>query len=196
VPLPLASAPAAPVARNGRLCVAYLGHASRLKGFHILPDVIKRTVAAKDPLQCYGNMRLCADLESACKGVPAEALTLVRGAVDPGRYRELMASADIVLLPYVREFYGWASSGIFAEAMSAGKVVIATEGTWPAAQLAQFGGGGITVKDASGEAAALAVRTAAQRFPELKDRAIKAMPAWNRFHSAAGLVDKLLALAA
>ena len=201
VPLPLSFDAVSPTSHNGSpLRVAYLGHASPLKGFHILPEVITRIVASKDPVhflvQCYGDGQLCADLESACSRVPAESLSLIRGAVEADRYRELLASSDIILLPYAREFYGWASSGIFAEAMSGAKVVITTEGTWPAAQLARFGGGGITVKNVNGEAIAEAIRRAARGFSELKRRATKAVSAWKSYHSASALVDRLLAIPA
>ena len=200
VPLPLTANIPAPEPHGSRaLRIAYLGHASALKGFHVLPDAINRIVAGNDPVeflvQCYGHDKLIAEFELACSTVPGKFLSIVRGAVADAQYRELLSRSDVILLPYARELYSWASSGIFAEAMSGAKVVIATQGTWPAAQLARFNGGGVIVSAASGEAIASAVRDVTRQFPVLQQRAMKAAPAWNAHHSPDAFASKLLAMA-
>jgi glycosyltransferase involved in cell wall biosynthesis len=181
-----------------RTCVAYLGHASMLKGFHLLPEIVRRVLAAEEAphfvIQAYGEAQLCSDFERAVADVPPDKLTLVRGTVDAGAYRRLLHMADIVLLPYASEFYGWASSGIFAEAMSLGKVAVATQGTWPAQQLEKFRGGGVVFKTLNAESVAGAVRDAVRMLPQLRERAVQAAPAWRKHHCAASLADKLLAL--
>jgi glycosyltransferase involved in cell wall biosynthesis len=181
-----------------RTTVIYLGHASMLKGFHLLPEIVRRVLAAKDAphfvIQSYGEGRLCADLERSVADVPPDKLTLVRGTVDAGAYSRLLNMADIVLLPYVIEFYGWASSGIFAEAMSLGKVAVATHGTWPAQQLEKFRGGGVVFKTLNAESVAGAIRDAVRILPQLRERAAQAAPAWRKYHCPANLADRLLAL--
>jgi glycosyltransferase involved in cell wall biosynthesis len=199
LPMPLAidaraSEPKAPSRTN----VVYLGHASMLKGFHLLPQIVSRVVTAKDSphflIQSYGEAQLCATVEKALLSVPPDKLTLVRGAVDADAYSRLLQLADIVLLPYATEFYGWASSGIFAEAMSLGKVAVATQGTWPAQQLEKFHGGGVVFKTLDAESVANATLDAVRMLPLLRERAARAAPAWRRHHCAVNLVDNLLAL--
>src|SRR5262249_41902175 len=134
---------------RSRVEVVYLGHASMLKGFHLLGDVVERVLAGADAphfvIQSYGEPQLCAAVEKALQRHAPDRVTLIVGAVESDAYSRLLHRADIVLLPYVREFYGWASSGIFCEAMSLGKVTVVTEGTWPAQQLEKFAGGGVKV---------------------------------------------------
>jgi glycosyltransferase involved in cell wall biosynthesis len=134
---------------DSQVCVAYLGHASMFKGVHLLPDVIRSINAqAGAPhflVQVHGDSQLCAALQRDLAGCPADAVTLTVGAVDAEAYRRFLQQAQIVLLPYAKEFYGWASSGIFSEALSLGKVVIVTADTWLARQLEKFHGGGVTV---------------------------------------------------
>jgi glycosyltransferase involved in cell wall biosynthesis len=185
---------------SSRIEAIYLGHASMLKGFHLLPDVVKRVQADGNAprfvIQSYGEPRLCNAVEKALADQPPDQVSLVVGTVDADAYSRLLHQADIVLLPYVRAFYGWASSGIFSEAMSLGKVTVVTEGTWPAQQLEKFGGGGVTFTNVDVESIADAIGRAVRAFPQLKDRAAQSAPAWRRHHSAASFVDRLLALIA
>jgi glycosyltransferase involved in cell wall biosynthesis len=200
VPLPLVvEAPEAEQGLSSAQAV-YLGHASMLKGFHLLPDVVKRAIAEKDAphfvVQCYGEPQLRDPVEKKLAEVGPDKLTLVAGTVDAESYRRLLHGADIVLLPYAREFYGWASSGIFSEAMSLGKVVVATEGTWPAQQIEKFGGGGVVFKSLDAASVADATMRAVRSLPQLKERAARAASAWRRHHCPASFVDRLFALTA
>ena len=198
LPLPLVLEPGADEPKNARMAAVYLGHASMLKGFHLLADVVRLMLAGDEAphfvIQSYGERQLCDPLESALAAVPSDKLTLIKGTLDGSAYRRLLGEADMVLLPYAKEFYGWASSGIFSEAMSLGKVTIVTEGTWPAQQLEKFRGGGIVFKTLDAASVAEAVRKAAGTLPELKERATRAAPVWRKHHSAANFTDQLLAL--
>jgi hypothetical protein len=198
VPLPLIlDAPSQQRANPSRINAVYLGHASMLKGFHLLPEVVKQVqVAGNAPhfiIQSYGDPRLCGSVEKALAELPLDEVTVISGAVDADAYGGLLHQADIVLLPYAPEFYGWASSGIFSEAMSLGKVTIATERTWPAQQLKKFGGGGVTFRNLDVDSVADAIGRAVRELPELMERAAQAAPAWRRHHSPVTFVDKLLA---
>src|SRR5262249_34869955 len=180
--------------REPRVEAVYLGHASMLKGFHLLADAVRLVLAGDNAphfvIQSYGEPRLCEPLQDALAGVPSDKLTLIKGTVDAADYRRLLDSADMVLLPYAKEFYGWASSGIFSEAMSLGKVTIVTEGTWPAQQLEKFRGGGVAFKTLDAASVAAAVRTAMHTLPELKEHAARAASSWRVHHSAANYTDK------
>lgn len=199
VPLPLIMDRVVGNAKKpSRIEAVYLGHASMLKGFHLLADMIKRVEQGGNAphflIQSYGEPQLCAAVEKTLAGFAAERVTVIAGAVDANAYGALLDRADIVLLPYVPEFYGWASSGIFSEAMSLGKVTVVTERTWPAEQLEKFGGGGVTFAKVDVESVASAIGRAVRELPQLAERAARAAPAWRRHHSPASFVDRLLAL--
>jgi len=179
------------------LCVSYLGYPSSLKGFHLLPQIIAQF--GKGPnsphflIQSYSDREGCSQIENALEGLPN--VTLIRGFVSRPTYNELLRRADIVLMPYLREFYGWATSGIFAEALSAGKVVVVPEQTWMSRQLASYRAGGTTfaVQDANHITAAL--RRALSNFGSLSQSASSARAAWKAHHCPASFVDRFLALA-
>jgi len=201
LPMPLTMPEGAAQTADGpRPEVVYLGHASMLKGFHLLPEALKRILASPDAphftIQCYGEGQLCGMLKKAAAQLPQGKLTLIEGTVDADAYERLLRAADIVLLPYAKEFYGWASSGIFSESMSLGKVIVAAAGTWPAQQVEKFGGGGVIVKTLDAAGIADAVGAAVRSLTLLRERANAAVTAWRAHHSPARFVDKLLALAA
>jgi glycosyltransferase involved in cell wall biosynthesis len=177
----------------------YLGHASMLKGFHLLPEIIKRVQADDSPphfvVQSYGEPQLCGAVEPALAQFAPDRVTLILGTVNADAYAALLQKADILLLPYAPEFYAWASSGIFCEAMSLGKVVVVTERTWAARQLEKFGGGGVTFANVNVESVAAAIGRAVRDLPRLAERAAQAAPGWRRHHSPASFVDRMLALA-
>ena len=55
------------------------------------------------------------------------------------RYALQMLNSDVILTPYSARAYAMNSSGIFVEAICAGKVVLSIEGTWMAHELHKFG---------------------------------------------------------
>ena len=55
------------------------------------------------------------------------------------RYVKQMLTSDVILTPYTAHAYTMNSSGIFVEAICAGKVVLSLEGTWMARELNKYG---------------------------------------------------------
>lgn len=178
--------------------VAYLGHTSMLKGAHLLPEIVQRVWAdGNGPhflIQLFANAQLCASLKEAFAKTPPGAVTLVDNAVDAATYRKFLNEADIVLLPYAREFYGWASSGIFTEALSIGKVVVVPEGTWLARQVEKFHAGGVIFSAFNAKSIAEAVQRAVRSLPQLTQLASTAAPEWTTYHSPRRFVDTMLSL--
>ena len=60
---------------------------------------------------------------------------LIKQPLASDEYRKLLLDADVVVIPYDRDNYYARSSGVFAEALVAGKPVIVPAGTWMASQL-------------------------------------------------------------
>ncbi len=165
--------------------VTFLGHASQLKGFHLLPEIIRGCVKlAPRPLFTVqiqsGNHRGLEPLLQWFKQQPSSIVKTIDGAQSPEAYYELMASADVVLLPYAPTFYGRCSSGVFAEAASLGKVIVVPEGTVAARQSRESGLGVVVATSWTGQALAEAVGQAVREHPYLQ---AKAKAAAARFRS-------------
>lgn len=97
----------------------------------------------------------------AADGIPN--CELLFDKLDTDEYYRLLWDSDVVLLPYWRSIYFGRTSGVFMEALSAGKPVIATGDTWMSDQLAEHGAG-LVCRDRSAEVlAALMLRAAGNR---------------------------------
>src|SRR6185436_5319363 len=66
--------------------------------------------------------------------------TVVRGSLRTAEYHKLFTRASIVLLPYEPARYAFGTSGVFAEAMAAGKPTITTSNTWMTDEARRLGG--------------------------------------------------------
>ncbi len=62
-------------------------------------------------------------------------IELIDTPMEPAEYFRRLVECDIVLIAYSRESYRARSSGVLIEALSAGKPVITTAGTWMASQV-------------------------------------------------------------
>ena len=118
-------------------------------------------------------------------------MRLVEQVLSRAAYAELLAGADVVLLPYARRVYFARTSGPFTEALAAGKPVIVTADTWMSEELERHGAG-LTFRD--GDAADLAgtILRAKEGLAELSQAARARRGAWLRRHSPAAMVLALL----
>jgi glycosyltransferase involved in cell wall biosynthesis len=192
---------AAAPARPGRPTIVYQGHTSALRGLHFLPDIIERCaklspkphfvvqVQSREPA---ANNPLGPTLARLDR-LAGDDLTLVNGELSAADYFNLLAGADIILLPYSPTFYGVGSSGVFTEAASAGKVVVVSPGTVPARQGREYALGVATAAQWTPAAMADAVATAVQNLPSLKAAAARGAPRFRAEQCAAVLWDRLLA---
>src|SRR5207244_6864059 len=101
---------------------------------------------------------------------------LYRPLSGPEYYRQL-GEMDIVLLPYLAECYRRRSSGIFAQAVATGKIVVAPRGTTMAAWVEHFGIGSCILYDDASDLPA-AVAEAIERCPSLRDAAREVGREW------------------
>jgi glycosyltransferase involved in cell wall biosynthesis len=181
------------------LTVAYVGTASQLKGFHYLPEIITRLQnKASTPrflIQCYGEGNYISTIEDALRMLPSSAVTIAGGRSERATYLDLLRTADIVLMPYDKKFYGWAASGVLTEALSMGKVVVVPEKTTLSRQLGKFNAGGTTFLEDNATSIANAVEKALTEYPRLKQRALAAAPAWKNEHSSESFVNRILTAA-
>jgi glycosyltransferase involved in cell wall biosynthesis len=193
-PLGPAAAAVQPRAAHDRPVVAFLGHTSKLRGFHQLPEIIDRCQSAgKGPrflVQVQSRPAARAEdlgfVLDRLGAMPKADVSLVEGSLSTAQYFSLMAEADVVLLPYSPAFYGHCSSGVFAEAAAAGKVIVVPAGTVGARLGEEYGLGVVVAAGWNPKSLANAVGQAVNDLP--RQRA-KAMAAASRFGCEQGVAS-------
>ena len=185
-------------ARATRPTVVYQGHLSALKGFHLLPEIITHC-AKLNP-----RPQFVVQVQNRAQGgmspvlqwfdrQPASEVRIVEGALSPQAYFELLATADIVLLPYALSYYGTCSSGVFAEAAALGKVIVVPEGTVAARQGRDYGLGVVPAREWTAPALAEAVGAALRDCTKLEARARAAANRFREEQSTHTFWDRLMA---
>ena len=184
-------------ATKRNLNILYIGNLSPLRGSDYIPE-IARSVLLTFPnveftIQIHGDPN--SDYAKRVMTLPEELSSRVRfltGALPPEEYARTMGSADIVLLPYAPSFYRWASSGVFAEAASAGKVLVVSPDTNMSKWALQYGIGAVVAEDFTPVSFSKALGEAVQSYLFLKSKSLAACKAFIEEHSAKSFLDKLL----
>lgn len=123
--------------------VVYLGAAREEKGFHLLYDVVKDVLSAKDKELCVEFVIQCSPqivgytskIEATIEKLrqfSSDEVKLIQTQQSELEYYSVLESADVVLCCYKLENYRVRGSGIATEAVAFGKTVITTPGTYPA----------------------------------------------------------------
>ncbi len=181
----------------------YLGDVRDEKGFHRLPELIRAlrddgtirfVVQATRPHPAGLTPAVASALGNleALESFDPDLLQLVGREVaflPREQYFRLLGDSDIVLCLYDAKTYRARSSGIMAEAISAGKPAIVPAGTWMEHQLP--GGCGESFVDMPSLVAA--VRKIAADYPRYHANVQKLRAAWLSKHSPATLLQRLLA---
>ena len=128
---------------NDKLNIVFLGAARKEKGFLQLPKVIeeiyksekfsckvKFTIQCSRPIAGYDNDVVeCIDL---LRSYDNNYVRLIEESLSAQSYYRELKKADVVLLCYQQDRYEFRGSGIAVESVEAAKIIIATEGTFPA----------------------------------------------------------------
>ncbi|HEX7446496.1 MAG TPA: glycosyltransferase [Pirellulales bacterium] len=123
--------------------IVYIGDARTEKGFHLLPHLVADLAAEGPPVRFTfqsnynipGGEPAAAVARAQLDCCPNERVRLLDEPLTSDAYRQLLLSADVVVVPYDRDNYYARSSGIFAEALVAGKPVVVPGGSWMATEL-------------------------------------------------------------
>jgi glycosyltransferase involved in cell wall biosynthesis len=204
LPIPFRADLIPPASRTaaGRLRVLFLGDLREEKGFTKLVPLVRAMCAEEPRVQfvvpgaLHAEEREPAMLAALAEleGYPAEQVERPYrdGFVPADDYYRLLASADVVLCPYDAQAYRARSSGVFAEAVAAGKPTIVPANTWMAA--AQEPGAGETFTEAHGLLASL--RRVCANFPAYRAAAECARTRWLAKHTPENLLTQLIGEAA
>lgn len=196
VPLPVVVPDYVPRPRNGIPKVVFSGGARLEKGYACLPDAVAAVAGRAHFIIHSGRIGADADplvqkAHRTLRQLAGPAMMLIEHPLDPREYFALLASADLMLLPYDPVAYGPRSSGILAEALALGAPAIVPDGCWMA-DVATCGGA-MVIKP--GQPVGTALGNALDMLPVLTAAAIKAMTAWRAKHNPDALLAALLGCA-
>jgi glycosyltransferase involved in cell wall biosynthesis len=176
--------------------LVYLGGARMEKGFHLLPHAVRflqkqlpGTLLWRLQAPASGGLEEPEVIEARrhLTSVREGNIELVERNLNSAEFQSLLLSADIVLLPYLSEFYRARSSGILVQVLAAGKPVIVPSGTWLSSQT-----GGIGAMEFARPAdLADAVLRAVQQLHKLTQEARIRASAYAAFHNADALLEIL-----
>lgn len=173
-----------------------LGNARGEKGLSEIFDAIE--LSASQPwadrlrftIQCNDPSEDVRNRIARFKEEPDKRVTLIEQALETKAYYELLGKADVVLVPYHADIYASRTSGVFLEAMTAGKIVICTRDTWMSDQLALHGGG-FAIDDRSASSLAIAISDVLSSYDTLHAKAQVARIHWKTIHTPENLISHL-----
>ena len=189
-----------PTKNKSKLRIVFLGDARDEKGFELLPAVAK--ACSQEPwlsrvelvfhayVSSHYHLKMGMVIEEMSK-TKARNLQLVTSSLGAEAYHYLLASADLVLLPYDALTYRSRTSGPFVEAICSGKPVVVPAQSWMSTQLGNSGAGKTFV---SGNAtdlvnAVLAVLQDPARYAKAAEEFGRT---FREYHNPANFVRELL----
>ncbi len=189
------------------LTITYLGGDVYYKGFDLLVEAIARLVQGR-PRQCRFKLQVEAPNRETRPWhhqvlTPMERLgelmrttdiiELVPESLPTTEYLSLLRATDVFVLPYRSIHYAASTSGVFAEALSLGKIPVVPEGTWMSQELARLDIEGLTFKQGDVEDLARVLGRVIEDHLQFRERMAQAGRDWQSCHNPQTFVDALLA---
>jgi hypothetical protein len=193
VPLPVVTPERLSPQPGGLPHVVFAGGARLEKGYTTLPAAIAasrgraRFTLQSGPLGPSSDP-LLQQAHSRLRGLQDIQLTLVETALGQQAYATLIASADLLLLPYDGRAYGARSSGILAEALALGIPAVVPSDCW----MADAAGPERAIIIGPGRTVAAALNEALDRLPSLSAAAAAGSVNWRLRHNPQSLLRALL----
>ena len=127
--------------KNKPVHIVYLGDARPEKGYHYLPSIVeslwtdyiqpcKIKLTIQSNFSIEGGEGLIPQARLALERYPDSKVKLIKNAISADDYYQLLAEADMLVLPYDSHSYRFRTSGVLTEALAAGKPVIVPENSW------------------------------------------------------------------
>ena len=180
---------------------ACLGNARQEKGFAEILAAIDILNADGPPpdarftLQSSDPDAISAAALSSFRSGAAKSVSLITRPLDDEGYLQLLKDADVLLLPYHADRYGDRTSGVFCEALTAGKPVITTEGSFLGLEVIREGTGWL-VRDRDPASVAQAIWLATSELEPVAARCAELMLRYKPMFHPDTFVSQLLSLAA
>jgi glycosyltransferase involved in cell wall biosynthesis len=197
VPLPVVVPDPVPRPAAARPHIVFAGGARLEKGYHLLPEAVAALAArARFTIQSGpvgpDSDPLVQRAHRALQARQGTELALVERALGADDYAALLASADLLLLPYDGPTYGTRSSGILAEALALGLPAVIPAGGWM--ESAAGPGRAVTIPQGGGAAALCqALSRAMDRLPDLMATSRAMARSWRDEHNPDALFRAFVA---
>ena len=186
-------------AGNGPIRVLFAGEARADKGFGLLPTIADALAPELRMgvirLVCQTSQNEFADrtLVDAKHALASRSgLEVIDRFIPSDEYDRLIASCDLVLLPYDPTQYRTRLSAVLIDATAAGVPVAVPTGTWMSAQLQGGLGAGVTFDHARAGEIATAIRKFVARRDDLSTAARRAAADVRRHHDPRGVLQTIL----
>lgn len=181
---------------------AYLGAAAKRKGFHILPEIITRTLSSRRDvrffIQIYGYgsgdrpegdlADTTAELEQLAERYPG-AVRLRYGALPLFDFYSILGSVDVVLTAYSPDYDQ--ISGIFHEAVAFGKPMVVRQGSATETAGIKHNAAIVPCSDHSAVSVAAAIEQAIRNIDSLQDKAAQASQIWHKHCGTGPYLDRI-----
>ena len=180
------------VAEDCRILI--IGGSRVEKGFHHVPDLLELlTIKISNP---SFFVQVTTELHHFKKEI-ARLQTMANvelhlGYLEEAAYFEKLRDTDIVLLPYDPLLYKYLTSGIFAEAVAMGKVVVAPDSSWMAEQINNKKGAGKLFNSFDPPSIADAVLAAIEDYETLHSDAVRYAETWKNEQNLGIYLEGLL----
>jgi glycosyltransferase involved in cell wall biosynthesis len=120
---------------------AYFGYLTKKHGFHLISSLIKSSgreirFFLKINRTAFDESEMIAELEKL-RGL--QNVEIIDKFISDEEYKSLVKSCNLIILPYLREYYPVQTSGIFSDSVMYGIPVIAPENTWMGHKLKSAG---------------------------------------------------------
>jgi glycosyltransferase involved in cell wall biosynthesis len=175
-----------------------LGNARQEKGFaEILAAIDILNADGRPPDARFTLQSSDPDVPSAAARASfrsAKSVSLITRPLDDDGYLQLLKDADVLLLPYHVDKYHDRTSGVFCEALTAGKPAITTEGSFLGLEVVREGIGWL-VRDRDPDSVAQAIRRATSELGRVAARCAELMPRYKPMFHPDTFVSQLLGLA-
>jgi glycosyltransferase involved in cell wall biosynthesis len=181
---------------KGSVVIGYAGEGRNEQGVNLLPDIIEAILAA------HADVRFCVQL--GCPFAEKETLERLRAFGDRvtlleqtyvgGDFHRLLASFDLLLLPYSPDRYIERSSQVVIEAISLGVPLVVPKRTSLAFEAKEFGCGYTVIEGYGVQPTVTAIEAFLADHDALGQKSAQVAPVCAGFHCGKTLVDKLLAL--
>ena len=178
-----------------------LGNARQEKGFAEILAAIDILNADRQPpdarftLQSSDPDALSAAALSSFRSAAAMSVSLITRPLSDEDYLQLLKDADVLLVPYHADRYGDRTSGVFCEALTAGKPAITTEGSFLGLEVSREGTGWLA-RDRDPASIAQTIRCAIREHEPVAARCAELVPRYKLMFHPDTFVSQLLSLAA
>jgi glycosyltransferase involved in cell wall biosynthesis len=188
------------IIREGKPTFGFLGYSKSDKGFALLPQAIEACrasdIAADFTIQVRHDGWEAATVAAEQVLRRMDGIRLIEGVLNEDDFIAETDRIDAMLLPYDPLLFGLRGSGLFTQSVAAGRPVVASAGTFAAAEIARGAAEGEVFSPYDASALAAAILRLASRFTAAQTRAAQLAKAFARQHSADTYVEVLLAHAA